>query len=77
MFYMPARETDPRKLKIQLNVPIRFEYMEHLDRISHDTHISRASLVRAALEATFPMRGEKPAAEALIESARNQSPAAL
>jgi len=47
---------DPTKVKVQLNTPITWEYMAHLDRISHDRRISKSQLVRDALEATYPLK---------------------
>ena len=48
-------QPDPTKVKVQLNVPITWEWMAHLDRISAKTKTSKSELVRSALEKTYPL----------------------
>ena len=50
-----TNQPDPTKVKVQLNTPITWEFMAHLDRISHDRRISKSQLVRDALEAAYPL----------------------
>jgi predicted DNA-binding protein len=48
-------QPDPRKVKVQLNVPLTWEFMAHLDHISQQTKIPKAQLVRTALEEKYPL----------------------
>ena len=50
-----TREPDPRKVKVQLNIPVTWEFMAHLDEISSKTKTSKAQLARDALEAMYPL----------------------
>ena len=50
-----TREPDPTKIKVQLNVPITYEWMAHLDEVSAKRRISKAQLVRTAIEKEYPM----------------------
>lgn len=47
---------DPSKVKVQLNIPITWEWMAHLDRISEARRTPKAQLVRAALEKEYPLK---------------------
>ncbi len=50
-----TKEPDPKKIKVQLNVPITYEWMGHLDEVSHARRISKSQLVRDAIEAMYPL----------------------
>lgn len=53
---------DPTKIKVQLNTPITWEWMAHLDRISSNLRVSKSRLVREALEEKYPLDEAKKAA---------------
>lgn len=46
---------DPTKVKVQLNIPVTWEWMAHLDRLSETRRISKAQLVRDAIEEKYPL----------------------
>ena len=48
-------QPDPRKVKVQLNVPITWEWMAHLDHLSTERRTPKAQLVREALEQMYPL----------------------
>lgn len=50
-----TEQPDPSKVKVQLNVPITWEWMAHLDRISEARRVSKSQLVRTALEEKYPL----------------------
>ena len=47
---------DPKKVKVQLNTQISWEFMKHLDNVSRQTRIPKSVLVREALEEKYPIR---------------------
>lgn len=51
----PQREDDPRKVKVQLNVKVTWEYREHLIRTAHERGVSINQLVNDALQIVLPM----------------------
>jgi hypothetical protein len=59
---MPDRISDPKQTKVQLNIPVAWEYREHLHRIAANRHQSLASLIREAIETRYP-----PEASAISE----------
>lgn len=50
----PHRVKDPKQLPVQLNVPVPWEYREHLIRVAQDRQISLAQLVRDSLMTVLP-----------------------
>lgn len=60
-----ARAPDPEKVKVQMNIPISWALNQRLDLIAYDRNISKADLVRAALEEVYP-----PSVTPLIEDVR-------
>jgi len=50
-----TRNPDPSKVKVQMNVPITWEFREHLDNVSRARRISKSELIRMALEKEYPM----------------------
>ena len=50
----PRRVKDPKLLPVQLNVPVPWEYREHLIRVAQERQISLAQLVREALMTVLP-----------------------
>lgn len=51
----PQREDDPRKVKVQLNVKVTWEYREHLVKTAAQRGISINQLVNDALQMVVPM----------------------
>jgi hypothetical protein len=50
-----TKQPDPTKVKVQLNVPITWEWMAHLDEISAERRTAKAQLVREAIEKAYPL----------------------
>ena len=50
-----TRNPDPSKVKVQMNVPITWEFREHLDNVSRARRISKSELIRMALEKEYPL----------------------
>ena len=48
------RAPDPNKVKVQMNIPISWAMNQRLDLIAYDRNISKADLVRDALEQVYP-----------------------
>lgn len=53
-----TNQPDPNKIKVQLNVPVTWTMMAHLDEISRIRRVSKAELVRTALETAYPMESD-------------------
>lgn len=62
---------DPTKVKVQLNIPITWEWMAHLDRVSERTHTSKSQLVRAAIEEMYPIKTNAELAKEARQSTRD------
>jgi len=50
-----TEQPDPKKVKVQLNIPITWEFMAHLDLVSEARRVSKAQLCRDALESAYPL----------------------
>lgn len=51
----PQREKDPRKVKVQLNVKVPWEYREHLVEVAQERGTTINHLVNEALMTVYPM----------------------
>jgi hypothetical protein len=58
-----TNQPDPSKVKVQLNLPVTWEVMNHLDRIAHQKRVSKAQLVREAIDIAYPEIPERIAVE--------------
>lgn len=55
LYLMPEKITDPTQVKVQLNIPVTWEFREHLTKIAADRHVSMSALIREALQRQHPM----------------------
>lgn len=47
-------EKIPPEPTVQLNIPIKWSAMQHLERVAHALHTSKSQAVRDALEMAYP-----------------------